>query len=69
MTMTVKIKGMTCEHCERRVKNAVESLPQVDHAVVSHKDGTAVLYLSSEVDKTELRKRIEAEGYKVKGKL
>ena len=36
MTKTVKIKGMMCGHCEATVKKALEALPFVAEAVVSH---------------------------------
>ena len=33
------VEGMMCPHCETRVKKALEALPQVDEAVVSHEAG------------------------------
>ena len=39
MEKTMEIKGMMCGHCEARVKKALEALPQVDEAAVSHEDG------------------------------
>ena len=40
------IEGMMCGHCEAAVKKALEALPQVDEAVVSHEAGTAELTLN-----------------------
>lgn len=68
-TLTLKIKGMMCEHCEARIKKAVMDFPQVTDADVSYKSGIAVLRLSEPLDKSALRERIEKEGYKVKGKF
>ncbi len=65
MTKTMKIEGMMCEHCEARVKRALESLAQVAKAVVSHKEGTAVLTLQGDVDDAELMKAVEDQDYKV----
>ena len=41
MKKTIKIEGMMCGHCEATVKKALEALPQVDAAQVSHTAGTA----------------------------
>ncbi len=65
MTKTVNIKGMMCPHCEARVKKLFESMPQVDEAVVSHANGTAILTLNSELADSAIKSAIEAEGYKV----
>lgn len=65
MEKTMKIEGMMCGHCEARVKKALEALDQVEEAVVSHEEGTAVLKLSSEVDDAVLTKAVEEQDYKV----
>ena len=61
----IKIKGMMCEHCENRVKTALESLPGVVSAEVSHESGSAAVVLSAEIPDSELKKAVENEGYKV----
>ncbi len=65
MEKTLKIEGMMCGHCEARVKKILEALSEVDEAVVSHVEGTAVLKLNSEVSDDTLKQVIEADGYKV----
>ncbi len=65
MEKTLKIEGMMCPHCEARVKKVLEELPEVSEAVVSHKDGTAVLKLSANISDEILKKTVEAQGYKV----
>ncbi|MCR5041492.1 MAG: heavy metal translocating P-type ATPase [Clostridia bacterium] len=66
MTRTMKIEGMMCEHCEARVKKALEAVPGVNAAVVSHKDGTAVVTSADSVDDGALRSAVEAQDYAVK---
>lgn len=66
MKKTLKIEGMMCGHCEARVKKALEAVPQVDEAVVSHEAGTAVVTLNSEVDSSVLKSAVEAQDYTVK---
>lgn len=65
MEKTLKIEGMMCPHCSGRVKNALEALPQVQEAIVSHENGTAVIRLNAEVPENMLRKAVEDQGYKV----
>ena len=65
MTKTMKINGMMCRHCEARVKKVLEALPQVEEAVVSHEEGTAIVTLTEEVADDILRKTVEDQDYKV----
>ena len=65
MEKTMKIKGMMCKHCEARVKNCLEALPEVSEAIVSHKKGTAKLTLSAEITDEALKKTVEDQGYPV----
>ena len=62
---TIKIEGIMCEHCEARIKAALESIDGVETAQVSHKTGTAKIELSSDVDNTLLIAAVENAGYKV----
>ena len=66
MEKVLKIEGMMCAHCEARVKKALEAMPEVDEAVVSHKDGTAVITLNQEVSEEALRKAVADQGYQVR---
>ncbi|MDD6201925.1 MAG: heavy metal translocating P-type ATPase [Lachnospiraceae bacterium] len=65
MEKTLKIEGMMCGHCEAHVKKALEAIPEVTEAVVSHEKGSAVITLSKEVPDEMLKKAVEEEGYKV----
>ena len=65
MEKTMKIKGMMCKHCEARVKNCLEALPEVSEAVVSYKKNTAKLTLTAEITDDVLKKTVEDQGYPV----
>ena len=65
MTKTMKIEGMMCPHCEGRVKSSLEALPQVESAVASSKEGTAVVTLISDVSNDILTNTVTAQGYNV----
>ena len=67
MEKTMEIKGMMCGHCEARVKKALEALPQVEEALVSHKAGTAVVKLKEAAADDVLKKAVEDQDYEVTG--
>lgn len=65
MEKTMKIQGMMCGHCEARVKKCLELLPEVEEAIVSHEEGTAIVRLNTQVEDDVLKKTVEAEDYPV----
>lgn len=65
MEITMKIEGMMCGHCEAAVKKALEAVPGVEKAEVSHEKGTAVVTLSEQVEFEALKKAVEDKDYKV----
>ena len=67
MKKTVRIQGMMCGHCEASVKKALEALPFVEEAVVSHEAGTAVLTLNGEMDEGAVKAAVEAKDFTFAG--
>ena len=65
MTKTMNIKGMMFGHCEATVKKALEALPEVASAEVSHEKGTAVVTLEKEIADDVLKKTVEDKDYEV----
>ena len=65
MTKTMNIEGMMCGHCEAAVKKALEALPEVASAEVSHEKGTAVVTLEKEIADDVLKKTVEDKDYEV----
>ncbi len=65
MEKTMEIEGMMCGHCEAAVKKALEALPEVTEAVVSHEKGTAIVSLQAQTADDVLRKAVEEKDYKV----
>jgi len=57
----LNIHGMTCEHCVRAVRTALEAVPGVRRAEVSLESGEAKV--QGEVDPKALVTAVEAEGY------
>lgn len=67
MKKTLKVEGMMCEHCEARVKKALEAVDGVESAVADHNANTAVVTLSADVADDVLKKAVEDQDYKVLG--
>ena len=65
MTKKMTIEGMMCGHCSARVKKVLEALPQVEEAIVSHEEGTAIVTLTERLADDILRKTVEDQDYKV----
>jgi Cu2+-exporting ATPase len=59
------IEGMMCPHCEKRVRKALEALPQVDSAEPSFESGTCVVTLNAKVADEVLKAAVEEEDYPV----
>ncbi len=66
MTKVMKIKGMMCSNCEKHVKVALESLPNVT-ATVDHQKGIATVTITDEsVKDQDLIDAVTKAGYEVK---
>ena len=66
-TVTLRIGGMMCPHCEAAVKTALEALDFVGEASASHESGTAAVTLTGPYDPARVKEAVEAEGYTVEG--
>lgn len=64
MTKTVKISGMMCMNCVKRVEGALGSLPGVSVKVdLDNKE--AVLTSEKDIDNTAVKKAVEDLGFEV----
>ena len=61
-TVEIKVKGMTCTHCEMRVKKALEAVEGVQSAKADHKAGKATVTLrpGATIDKQRLVDAVNA---------
>ncbi|MBQ9211939.1 MAG: heavy metal translocating P-type ATPase [Clostridia bacterium] len=65
--MEVSIEGMMCEHCEARVKKAIESIPGVLSASADHQTGIATVKAERPIEEAALKQAVEAADYQVTG--
>ena len=65
-TVTIGVEGMSCEHCVRAVKDALEAQKGVKAAEVSLEGKSAqVVYEDALVGLEDLKVAIQEEGYQV----
>ncbi len=62
---TISIEGMMCEHCENRVRKALERIEGVDQALVSYEKNQAIVRLNRDISDETLTDAVEAEDYHV----
>ncbi|WP_430533924.1 heavy-metal-associated domain-containing protein [Listeria rocourtiae] len=64
--LVVEIEGMSCEHCEKRVREAIESVEGVEKAVISLEAGTAeVTYIDGKNIQDAIEEAVDEAGYEV----
>ncbi len=68
MKKIIHIEGMCCEHCAKRVENALSAVSGVVSADVKLKKKTAVVRSREEIDEAEISKVISEAGYTVTAK-
>jgi len=60
---TLRISGMTCEHCARTVEDALSGVPGITSASVSYDDGLASVSAQNEIITDTLVRAVKASGY------
>ena len=62
----LKVEGMSCGGCEKRIENAVGDIKNVKKVEANHEDGTVKIESKKELDMEEVKEKIENLGYTVK---
>lgn len=63
-THTLKVEGMSCNHCAASVQKALESVAGVKKAVVDLAGKSAVVTAKDSVSRADLIAAVEAAGFK-----
>lgn len=63
--VVLKVRGMSCASCERRVRNALAALPGVKSVVVSREEGIARIETSPGFDRASAAAAVAGLGYGV----
>ena len=64
MKKTIKIQGMHCENCKRRVENALKAFGNTEVSV-DLKNGEAIIISSSMPDNGAIKNAVEELGFDV----
>ena len=62
---TIKIKGMSCNHCVRAVTRALEAIGAIKNVKVDLKRGEASFDETGPVDMEKIREQIKKAGYDI----
>jgi copper ion binding protein len=65
MKTVLKIDGMSCDHCVKHVKEALEGVAGVSSAQVSLKENSAAVEHGDSVSVDSLKAAVEEAGYEI----
>jgi len=65
MTITIRVEGMTCNHCKTAVENNLNQLPDIEVTNVDLTNGS--ITLKGDVDLVQVEKTVDALGYRFTG--
>lgn len=68
-SVTIRVEGMMCPHCEATVKAALEALGFVKTAQASFEKGTVEIVLSGPFDEAQAKAAVEGQEYGYIGKM
>ncbi len=66
MKTTIKIQGMHCEGCVKRIENVLSKIKGIDNFKVSLEEQTITLEVKKENIIEDIKAKIEAIGFNVK---
>ena len=64
MKKTIIVDGMMCEHCENRVKKAIEKIDGVKSVLANHNTKEVVVEFDKDIEDYQFKNAIESEDYK-----
>lgn len=62
-TTTIKINGMTCDHCVKRVTKEISTIPEVSTVAVDLAAGTATFDSENDIPRDALAAAIDEAGF------
>lgn len=65
-SLVLNVEGMMCEHCEARVKKALEGIDGIASAAPDFNTGRVEVAATKRIKQAKLKKAIEKAGYKLK---
>lgn len=62
----LKVNGMVCGGCERRIVNALSEIDGVEEVIANYNEGTVIIKTNQEIEKNIIEETIEDLGFEVK---
>ena len=63
--INLKVEGLECTGCEKRIQNAVSIVTGVKEVKANHESGTVVIIAKNGVDVEEIKNKINDLGFEV----
>lgn len=60
----IKVEGMACEGCEKRIQNALKNMEGIENVVANHKEGTVTI-TAENIVLDKVKEKIEDIGFRV----
>lgn len=64
--IVIKVEGMVCGGCEKRVRNALEDMKGIKTVEADYKKGTVIVIAEDSVLEKDIKEKIEDIGFRVK---
>lgn len=64
--IVIKVEGMVCGGCEKRVRNALEDMKGIKTVEADYKKGTVIVTAEDSVLEKDIKEKIEDIGFRVK---
>ena len=61
----LKVKGMVCNGCENRIKNALENMEGIEKVVADHTSGIVTDTANNYVSEDKMKEKVEDIGFEV----
>ena len=62
----IKVEGMVCNGCENRVQNALKAIKGIKDVNADHTTGIVKITSKKDIEREELKEKIEDIGFKLK---
>lgn len=65
MIKQIKVKGMICEGCEKRVENVLKEIEGIQEVIANHISGIVEIKADKEIEKEIIKEKVEDLDFEV----
>ena len=63
----IKVNGMVCGGCKKRVENALKTIDGIEDVVADYENGNVAIKTNKEIELSTIKEKIEDIGFEVEG--